>query len=338
MASDSLQRFLQKMQQLVGQGELQLALEQLQNYLAAGDNKLHRDIILLTARYNRLRREVQQGTLTREESRVERTILENNVLEFLDEIPRRITAQMSPTSLPMPEILEVPLPEDVRLEKILGINNLKQIAWLEQGISASRCVCRILTPTGLGTGFLIGANLLITNHHVIPSSDVAAESWAELNYQLDFAGGSTLSHRYSFDRDPRRFHTNPLLDYTIVGIAADPSELDAWGFLRLNPHADPVPGEHVAIIQHPNGGPKQIALTANQVFHLKGHLLHYTTDTMPGSSGSPIFNDLWQVIAIHHAYGGLQANSKGDKRFVNEGVLMSAIKADAGPLWPNPEP
>jgi hypothetical protein len=46
------------------------------------------------------------------------------------------------------------------------------------------------------------------------------------------------------------------------------------------------------------------------------------------------FNDLWQVIAIHHAGGALQVNAKGDKRFVNEGILMSAIRADAGSLWP----
>jgi endonuclease G len=90
----------------------------------------------------------------------------------------------------------------------------------------------------------------------------------------------------------------------------------------------------VTIIQHPNGGLKQIALTANQVVGLWEHRLHYTTDTMPGSSGAPVFNDLWQVIAIHHAGGNLQVNDKGDRRFFNEGILMSAIKLDAGGLWP----
>ncbi|MCK4472915.1 MAG: trypsin-like peptidase domain-containing protein, partial [Anaerolineae bacterium] len=107
-----------------------------------------------------------------------------------------------------------------------------------------------------------------------------------------------------------------------------------WGHALLNPNADPVPGEHVIIIQHPNGGLKQIVLTANQVVSLWEHRLHYTTDTMPGSSGSPVFNDSWQVIAIHHAGGELQTNAKGDKRFVNEGILMSAIKSDAGSFWP----
>jgi endonuclease G len=95
-----------------------------------------------------------------------------------------------------------------------------------------------------------------------------------------------------------------------------------------------VPGEHVIIIQHPNGGLKQIVLTANQVINLWEHRLYYTTDTMPGSSGSPVFNDLWQVIAIHHAGGDLRMNDKGDRRFINEGILVSAVKSNAGAFWP----
>jgi V8-like Glu-specific endopeptidase len=82
------------------------------------------------------------------------------------------------------------------------------------------------------------------------------------------------------------------------------------------------------IIQHPQGGPKQIALTANQVVNVYEHRLQYTTDTLPGSSGSPVFNDDWQVIAIHHAGGNLISNSRGDRRFVNQGILLSYILRD----------
>ena len=28
---------------------------------------------------------------------------------------------------------------------------------------------------------------------------------------------------------------------------------------------------------------------------------HYTGDTQPGSSGAPVFSDLWEVIALHHS-------------------------------------
>ena len=46
--------------------------------------------------------------------------------------------------------------EVVGFDRIIGVNNLKQIAWIEQGVQVSRAVCRVLTPKGLGTGFLIG--------------------------------------------------------------------------------------------------------------------------------------------------------------------------------------
>jgi endonuclease G len=87
----------------------------------------------------------------------------------------------------------------------------------------------------------------------------------------------------------------------------------------------PCIGEHVSIIQHPQGGPKQVALTANQVVNIFEHRLQYTTDTMPGSSGSPVFNDDWKVIAIHHEGGNLAINRRGDTMFVNEGILMKYI-------------
>jgi endonuclease G len=336
MTTTSLQKLLQNIREQIAQGELQLALDQLKNYLAASDGDLYNEAILDMARYDRIRREERKGTLTREEARVEQAKLEDNVLALLKEIPKKISREKSPSSLPVVTDREIPIPDEVKLEKILGVNNLKQISWIEQGIQVAKSVCRILTPNGMGTGFLISSNLLMTNHHVIASADIAADPdcWVEFNYQLDSGGTPLQTHRYRLDAE--RFHTNPTLDYTIVGVLADPdkSELTEWGNVLLNSHADPVPGEHVIIIQHPNGGLKQIALTANQVVSSWEHRLHYTTDTMPGSSGSPVFNDLWQVIAIHHAGGKLQTNASGDKRFVNEGILMSAIRLDAGDLWP----
>ena len=52
--------------------------------------------------------------------------------------------------------------------------------------------------------------------------------------------------------------------------------------------------------------------------------MHYSADTEPGSSGSPVFNDQWEVVALHHAsvrapehteFGGV----------LNEGIRVSAI-------------
>jgi len=320
-----LQAFMQNLRQQVAEGELSLVLDQLQSYLGDRSPQLRNEVLLLTSRYNRIRREQRKGLLTQDTVQAQQSQLTQNLLDLLDEISRKETVANAPAQPPKPDAPELTLPADITLEKILGVNNLKQIAWLEQGLTVSRCVCRLLTPKGLGTGFLIAPDRLMTNHHVISDVATATETVAEFNYQQDFNQNPLSTCRYHLDSS--YFQTDPKLDYTIVGIMPDSQKpaLETWGYVTLNPHADPVPGEHVVIIQHPNGGLKQIALTANQVLSTWDHRLHYTTDTMPGSSGAPVFNDRWEVIAIHHAGGSLQINAQGEKRFINEGILMSAV-------------
>jgi endonuclease G len=334
MTTTSLKTLTRSIREQVAQGEIQLALDQLENYLSASAPDLRDEVSLLTSRQNRLRRNERKGIITYEIAQAEQTRIESAILDILEEMPGEIGAEMLPSPAPLEELEGVLLPDEVGLEKILGVNNLKQMSWIEWGIQKAKSVCRVLGPDGLGTGFLIAPTLMMTNNHVIPTEDAASKTKIEFDYQQDYQGNLLPTYRYQLDVG--QFHTSQTLDYTIVGVMADPSKpaLESWGHLLLNPNADPVLGEHVIIIQHPNGGLKQIVLTANQVVGLWEHRLHYTTDTMPGSSGSPVFNDSWQVIAIHHAGGNLQTNAKGDKRFINEGILMSAIKSDAGDFWP----
>jgi Trypsin-like peptidase domain len=100
-----------------------------------------------------------------------------------------------------------------------------------------------------------------------------------------------------------------------------------------------VGGEWVSIVQHPNGQPKQIAIRASQIIHLDpasvpgvnlDHFIYYSTDTDPGSSGSPVFNDQWQVLALHHKAvpAPVKPGAERAKKvrwIANEGVRISAI-------------
>src|SRR5205814_4157357 len=114
-----------------------------------------------------------------------------------------------------------------------------------------------------------------------------------------------------FQLDPKAFFvTSPAteLDFTLVALeetSETGSGTRAFGHKPLVAVADEVlAGECVTIIQHPKGDPKQIALRENEVLHLPGNedaFLHYQTDTHPGSSGSPVFNDNWEVVALHHS-------------------------------------
>ncbi|ODH02276.1 hypothetical protein A4S05_24955 [Nostoc sp. KVJ20] len=61
----------------------------------------------------------------------------------------------------------------------------------------------------------------------------------------------------------------------------------------------------MAIIQHPGGHLKKISIQNNFVAYTDNKVLQYTTSTEPGSSGSPVFDDDFQVVGIHHSGGSV---------------------------------
>lgn len=329
MPATRRQTFIEQVTNIVRNGDVKAALEEMRTYLGDGLTADHQDLISLTARFNRLDRERKDGLIDRDEYRVETNELIRSLLDLLHRLPE-------PPSLQTPDLADdFDVPNDVGLEKIIGANNLRQIAWLEQGTIAAQSVCRIITPAGNGTGFLIAPGVVLTNNHVLPSATTLPGSRAEFNYQNDAHGQPLPAHRYKFD--DRQFVTNAALDFTLVTMLSDSAKppLEQWGVMRVNPDSEPLPNEHVVIIQHPEGGPKQVCLTANQVVNVWEHRLQYTTDTLPGSSGAPVCNERWEVIALHHAGGKLKVNAKGEQRFVNEGILLSHICNAAGSAWPH---
>mgnify|MGYP001142215814 CR=1 FL=1 len=209
-------------------------------------------------------------------------------------------------------------------KKIIGKNNLLSVSWLNRGIEISRCVARIITPKGYGTGFLISPDFLITNNHVIGSVEEVSECIAEFNFQDDWNGLSERSQRFKLDAS--QFQTNPDLDYTLVRVQDNPGDL--FGYIDIFSSRIPEIGENLTIIQHPLGGKKQICLTDNHVASVFKHLVQYTTDTEPGSSGSPVFDQQWRLVSLHHK-GGLLPGQDGSSHFVNEGILFNKIVNDA---------
>ena len=225
------------------------------------------------------------------------------------------------------------VPDDARLEKIIGPgNNLLKIRWLEDALKASKAVCRVVCADGaLGTGFLTKEGYVFTNNPVIKSVDAAKTARLEFNYEVG-SDGKTKS-RTTYQLDAADFKSSPPTEFDFARVkVVDRSDapLSQWGFVEFEPDAIPSVGESVTIIQHPKGEDKQIALNANEVLGQLNQHLFYTTDTEPGSSGSPVFNKDWKVVAIHHAgktdaEGGMVVNAKGDKRGANRGILFRDI-------------
>jgi endonuclease G len=200
--------------------------------------------------------------------------------------------------------------DGLAIERILGRSDLVDICYLEFGLLAAKPVCRIQIVNtfgrleGYGTGFLVGPNLLLTNNHVLDKSELANKSFAEFGFENDMNGRRKTSK--SFDLRPDEvFVTDPDLDFTLVSvapIATEGTQLADYGLLRLVEDTGKVQkGEYVSIIQHPEGGLKHCCLRENQVVSLFDNWLHYVTDTQPGSSGSPVFNDQWMVVGLHHS-------------------------------------
>jgi endonuclease I/V8-like Glu-specific endopeptidase len=194
-------------------------------------------------------------------------------------------------------------------ERVLGKNDLMGIFYLEYALSVSRTVGRIILRNangrvvGYGTGFLVSPHLMMTNNHVLSGIEAATNASIEFNYQEGIRGGMLPSITYNLD--PLTFFvTDKHLDYSLVAVK-ETKGLPLLSELGWNPLIEEqgkvILGEYVNIIQHPGGEPKQLALRENQVIDLLKDFLHYQTDTAPGSSGSPVFNDQWEVVGLHHS-------------------------------------
>ncbi|WP_373635719.1 trypsin-like peptidase domain-containing protein [Yoonia sp. SS1-5] len=260
--------------------------------------------------------------LDREEMRLTGAVTE--LISDIDDALRSAKAAVPAAPPPMADDLASAVPE-----KVIGRGNLQGLAWLLQGAKAGAPVCRVMTPTAIGTGFLVAGGLVVTNNHVVPDAMMAAQATVEFNYERDEAGQLKQSVIYKIRADG--FYTLPgSLDCTVMQIDAPADDLAQWGHLSIDPQSAPAIGDPVAIIQHPNGGEKQVAVTANEVVAVQDGRLAYLTDTLGGSSGAPVFNERWRVVALHRAGGALVDGPDGRHMRANEGVMFSRLLQDDG--------
>jgi len=222
--------------------------------------------------------------------------------------------------------------DNLAIERIINKSDLFPIAHLQAGLDVSKAVCRISIRgrsgqlEGYGTGFLVGPNLLLTNNHVLETAEAAMYAVAEFNYEDDvhFMPRDIISFRL----DPELlFITDEALDFTLVAVEShnmNTVPLATFGYLPLLPKPGKIlEGEYVTIIQHPKGGPKAITIRENEVKFISSDFVHYVSDTEPGSSGSPVFNDQWMVVALHHA--GIPDPNDSNQWIANEGIRISSI-------------
>ena len=231
------------------------------------------------------------------------------------------------------------------LELILDASStLLPFHFLRTGDRLGRAVVKLLRSDGSsGTGFLVAPGILLTNHHVLPDAITAGSALTLANYEAA-PPGSSLGRPASVPLDPDTlFVTNAELDFTFCAVTG----LDFLGSIALDRNSLNIgPSETVNIIQHPRGRPKEVAIKDNHVIKADSVVVHYVCSTEPGSSGSPVFNNQWEPVALHHASvvsDGPDARPVGgghdstvypavvgtlgepSTRYLNEGIRISAI-------------
>jgi len=226
------------------------------------------------------------------------------------------------------------------LEKVLGQERFRGMNWWLTGLERCRAVARIESrfSDAIGTGFLVGGKqlspelpdlVLVTNGHVVPEDLPYREARAVFHGLT----GHGESVRTSFDvvrwwwYQPSKA---PNLDVTILELDAYPAEVTpiplADGMPRLEAKTPP----RAYVIGHPLGwDTPQFSLQDNLLIDYDDRLVHYRSPTEPGSSGSPVFDGTWSLIAVHHA-GGLETpklHEAGGTYPANEGISVEAIRA-----------
>jgi Trypsin-like peptidase domain len=216
-------------------------------------------------------------------------------------------------------------------------------------------VCWIANPGGGGgTGFLVGADLVLTNHHVM--TKVAANPALAENVVLRFDFKQTIDGQPVLRQKMTECHlaasdwcidTKPpsANDWDSALGDADPNELD-YALLRLDSRIgdDPVGGasadpkaaprgwidataigvapgvgQHVFLLQHPEGDPLRLSVGTVTEYNGNRTRVRYNANSKDGSSGSPCFNAHLQLCALHHAH-----DMQTPPRW-NQAVPMAAI-------------
>lgn len=176
------------------------------------------------------------------------------------------------------------------------------VAFFERCALAAKAVARLGSDVEpLGTGFLISRSLVLTAYQNL--FDGHGRVYPELTAArvlFDFAAGVDGSSLAAIEREG-----------DITGIVGEPEGHWAvlpltrpaprrFPILDLDPGVAIVPGESAHIIHHPEGQRKMVSLGNCNIAARGDATFSYTTSTVPGSSGAPVFNDRWELLGLHY--------------------------------------
>ena len=230
-------------------------------------------------------------------------------------------------------------------------------AFIEQARLIGRRVARLLVPRysggilvhpvgGVGTGWLIAPGLLLTNHHVIearenepqaPDADFKRQGENTVLWFDYHREGQIEAQDLTAMSVAEVVVSNRQLDYTLLRLADGASLADRQQVAVMRERPELARGTRLNIIQCPGGGPLRYAIRNNFYVGLgqRPYQMRYLTDTLRGSSGAPVLDDTWQVVAMHHGYKKVdpapyqqEAGKNEVVKYHNEGIVINDILHD----------
>jgi hypothetical protein len=216
-------------------------------------------------------------------------------------------------------------------------HRLRTLTWFRVGLERCRAVASIETAYNIlvGSAFLVaGPDLhpdlpplvVVTAGHAVPETLDPAE------VLVAFHGLDDDPSLQTHFRVARLCWYQPSnargLDTTILELAAYPQDVIPTPLATALP-PKPLHGSRAYIIGHPYGTAQpQYSLHDTMLLDYDRSFLHYRSPTHPGSAGSPVFNDEWQLIGLHHAAGYhiSRLNGAHGTYAAGEGITIDAIR------------
>lgn len=225
-------------------------------------------------------------------------------------------------------------------ERVYGWDRFQPVGWLREALDTCRSVARIedYWGNGCGTGFVLAgdrvrpgvwpARVLLTNAHVIPDALQVEDAYITFR---GLAGGPDAQERVQPVGEILWHSPKHEFDACFLALPDGLSpQVVPLPTRRSFPGLRPDIRVRAYVIGHPQGSPEiQLSLHDSVVLNVGEIYAHYRSPTEKGSSGSPVFDDRWRVIALHHGWTDTVPGTADAASGANEGIRLDRLLVQA---------